>query len=260
MPGGLHFLRVFLVEIAHRRDLLAPVQGIAVKGHLGIQRHQQALVHHRQRIDLGEQRIVVPEAAVEGLHQFRRLRYLPAGKADLRGDLAALKIHQADRGIDRLPDDLLGVARGRLLDVHSSGRAGDDGDALRAAVDHQAEVVFLVNPDGLLDQDTLHQSPRRPGLGSDHVAADQLVGVVPDLVDGPGHLDAAALAAPAGMDLRLDHPALAAEFLGRGRGVVHGVRDPAFRYPHAVFPQQFLGLVFVDVQRDDPGSKLAGRQ
>ena len=61
------------------------------------------------------------------------------------------------------------------------------------------------------------------------------------------HLDAAALAAAAGMDLGLDDIDGAAELLGGGyRLVGRESRDPATGR-HAELAQQLLGLIFVDV-------------
>jgi hypothetical protein len=62
-------------------------------------------------------------------------------------------------------------------------------------------------------------------------------------------LDAAALAAAAGVDLRLDHPDRAAEGPGGLLGLLGRVGDPALEHGDAVVGEQRLGLVFVDVHR-----------
>ncbi len=62
------------------------------------------------------------------------------------------------------------------------------------------------------------------------------------------HLDAAALAASAGVDLRLDYHAgrtARKEPLCDLNSFVERVRDFALRHGHAVFPQDVLGLVLV---------------
>ena len=60
-------------------------------------------------------------------------------------------------------------------------------------------------------------------------------------------LHAAALAAAAGVDLRLHDPHLAAELLRRLDRLVDGERGNAARRGHAVLAEDFLALVFVDV-------------
>jgi hypothetical protein len=59
-------------------------------------------------------------------------------------------------------------------------------------------------------------------------------------------LHAAALAAAAGVDLRLHHPDLAAEFLGRLDRLVDGKAGDAARRGDPEFPQDLLALVFMD--------------
>jgi hypothetical protein len=54
------------------------------------------------------------------------------------------------------------------------------------------------------------------------------------------------------VDLRLDDPDAAAEFLRRLLGLAHGEGGVAARHRHAVRAQQFLGLVFVDVHPSEP--------
>ena len=96
------------------------------------------------------------------------------------------------------------------------------------------------------DQQALHDAAFGAGLVGDQRHAQDLFGerraassaVLRDL-------DAAALAASAGVNLRFDHDA-AAELLGGRFGFVHGVRHFAARHGNAVSGQQGLGLVFVN--------------
>src|SRR5690606_11651721 len=66
-------------------------------------------------------------------------------------------------------------------------------------------------------------------------------------VDRAGELDAAALAAAAGVNLRLDDPDRAAERLRRAHRLVHRKARNAARHRDAVALQEFLGLVLVDL-------------
>ena len=87
----------------------------------------------------------------------------------------------------------------------------------------------------------------RAGLMRDQHRAEQPLGLALDVVDGFHDLDAAGLAAAAGMDLRLHDPYRTAE-LARGlAGFSDGKgRQPA-RHRHTELRQQSFRLVLVDV-------------
>jgi hypothetical protein len=61
-----------------------------------------------------------------------------------------------------------------------------------------------------------------------------------------GDFDATALAAPAGMDLCLDHPDTAAQFGRRADRFIHRETRDAARRGHAILAQDFFCLIFVD--------------
>src|SRR3954464_4518782 len=86
-----------------------------------------------------------------------------------------------------------------------------------------------------------------PGLRGPERGADHLVGEVGDLADGVRELHPAALAAAAGVDLRLDDPPAAAELLGDASGGAIAVHDLARRHRDAVALEELLRLVLVDV-------------
>src|SRR3546814_3777120 len=68
-----------------------------------------------------------------------------------------------------------------------------------------------------------------------------------DLVEGAGELDAAGLAAAAGVDLRLDDPEVAADRLGGVDRFLRRARDAPGRDCNAVIGKQLLRLVFVEI-------------
>jgi hypothetical protein len=80
-----------------------------------------------------------------------------------------------------------------------------------------------------------------------------------DFVDRMGEADAAlgvgtellelALAASAGVDLRLDHPQRPGELLRGRHGLFDAHRRIAGRHGHAELREQLFGLIFVDVHR-----------
>ena len=83
------------------------------------------------------------------------------------------------------------------------------------AVDDHADVELLPDVGALLDQQPAHLLPVRTGLVGDELHAQDLAGQRAHFVDRLGDLDPAALAAAAGVDLRLDDPDGAAERLPR---------------------------------------------
>ena len=116
--------------------------------------------------------------------------------------------------------DLLRRLRRDLLDVHAAFGARHQADALRHAVDDHADVELLADVGALLDQQPPHLLPAGAGLVGDELHAEDLAREIAHLVDRARELDAAALAAAAGMDLRLDDPHRAAERLRGGNGLV----------------------------------------
>jgi hypothetical protein len=78
------------------------------------------------------------------------------------------------------------------------------------------------------------------------------VGEILDLLLGADQLDATGLAAAAGVDLGLDHPALAADLGGRLDGLLGRARGVAVRYGQPVLPEELLGLVFVQIHTGSP--------
>ena len=168
-------------------------------------------------------------------------------KPELEGELARLEGLQAHGRLDHHLEDHLGLVLGDLLDLHAAPLRGDHADALGFAVEHVAEIKLAVERLGDLDIDALHRLALRPGLDRDQPLAEQVLRRVAHLVIGLAQLDAAGLAARAGMDLGLDRPVPTAK-LGRGVDSLIGAEgDGALRHRHAEARQQFLGLILVDV-------------
>ena len=65
-------------------------------------------------------------------------------------------------------------------------------------------------------------------------------------------LDAPGLATAAGMDLRLDDPAVATQFAGAVGRLFGAVGQPAIGHCDPEAAEDFLGLIFVNVHLSEP--------
>ena len=83
----------------------------------------------------------------------------------------------------------------------------------------------------------------------DQILAEHFARFLRGLVRTLDHLDAAALAAPAGMDLRLDDANRTAELERRSLGFLRRRRDHAARHGNTEALENLLGLILVDVHR-----------
>ena len=123
------------------------------------------------------------------------------------------------------------------------------------AVEHDAEIELAVDGRGLFDQQALHLLALRPGLVRDELHAENVLGVQFGVFAGPRHLDAAALAAASGVNLRLDDHALRAlgkQLAGHRRGLFQRVGHFAPGHGNAVLRQDFLCLILVDFHPEFP--------
>ena len=137
------------------------------------------------------------------------------------------------------------MLRRHLLDLDSAFRAGHHHVAGEAAIERNPEVELAGDVHALFDVDLAHFLALRPGLVRDQLHAHHFAEDLARLLRRFGELHAAALAAAAGVDLRLDDDA-AAELLRRQARLLGVVDDDAARRRHAVAAQDFLGLIFVD--------------
>ena len=126
-------------------------------------------------------------------------------------------------------------------------------------VHHQAQIEFLADVGAFFDEKPAHLLAFRAGLMGDELHAQDGAGVGLDLVQRLGHLDTAALAAATGVDLRLHDPDRPAQALRNGQGFVNRKRRLAARYGHAVTPEDFLALVFVNLHWDSPSTWRSAR-
>jgi hypothetical protein len=240
-------LRVLGGLVLEFGDLLVPEQGGVVDRRLRIERDHVTRFRDDERVDLDQGRIELSERGVE-LRQ-HLARFLPdvLGHGRLRRDPSRLLRLEAARGIDVLLDERVGILLGDLLDVYAAHRRQHHQRPLLGAVEDDRRVVLGLDLRGLLDPELVN--PERPlAVGARDVHAEDRLRVLARLVGVLGHLDPAGLAAPADLDLGLDH-ARVAELFGPVDGGVDGRRVIARRHRDAMGGEQLFSLVFEKVHR-----------
>ncbi|ABA49494.1 hypothetical protein BURPS1710b_0976 [Burkholderia pseudomallei 1710b] len=241
------FSRIFFVQIAVRDDFRMAEQRVRIEVELRVERDHLAVARQHERVDFGERRVRFPERLVQALQDFARLRDRCVRHADLLREIVGFGILQAHR---RLDSDLVDRFR-RLfrdfLDVHAAFARRHHDDLLRHAIDHDADIQFLLDVRAFFDQQTVDLLAFRARLVRLQLHAEDLVRVFAHLLERLRDLHAAALAAAARMNLGLDDPDRAAQLLRHLDGLVHRERRLAARYRDSEFPQDFLTLVLVNL-------------
>ena len=245
--GGFDFVGVFFVVVAHVAQFGVTEDGVVVEAEFGVQAEQVVVTGDDERVDFEQGAVTGDEGLVEALQDSDGLGDEFAAQAEAEGDLAALEGGQAGQGVDGFGEDFLGGLGGDLFDVHAPCGGGHDGDFGAAAIDDQGDVQFSGDAAAVFDQDTGDQFAFRAGLVGAQGHAEHFAGDHADLFRGAGQFDAAPFAAAAGVDLGLDDPWAFTQALGPLAGAGAVVADVAVRDRNAEFPQDGLGLVFVDV-------------
>ena len=155
------------------------------------------------------------------------------------GDLDRLLLVDAGQRVDRDAGEGLGTLDRELLDLHAALDAAEREVGAVRAVEQHREVVLLVDARALRDHDALDD------VALDVEAEDRLRRLE-RLVGGLGDLDAAGLAAAAGLDLGLDDDD-AADLLGCCPHLFGGVRDDAGEHRHLVLLEKVSCLVLVQI-------------
>ncbi len=156
------------------------------------------------------------------MHEGDGLVDLGGFEAEFEGEGAGLVGLEADGGVDVFLVDELGGGVGDLFDLHAAGLRGHEDDLGGGAVEDEAEVELAVDGGALFDEEALDLLSGGAGLVGDELHAEDGFGRGVGVVEVLGELDAAALAAAAGVDLRLDDDdgvARGEEALGGGVGL-----------------------------------------
>ena len=160
-----------------------------------------------------------------------------------------LKRLKPGRGIDEFGDDLPGLGRRHFLDVHAAGRGGHDRDLAPAPVDEQAQIELPCDVGGGFDQDGGDRLPLCRRLSGHEPSSEHRLAQRGNLVEGAGPLDATGFSAPAGVDLRLDHPGVSPQRLGGRARLRRTGRGSARGHRNTVSAEEILCLEFVEVHR-----------
>ena len=136
-----------------------------------------------------------------------------------------------------------------LLDLDAALLAHHEDDALRGAIEDEAEIQLAIDSETFLDQQPRDLLAAGPRLIRHERLANQLAGNLLGLVGRLRQLDAAGLAAAAGMDLRLDHGHAAAEPPCDVGNFLRGEGHLTARNRNAVFGKDCFGLVLVDLHK-----------
>ena len=201
--------------------------------------HQRVDLHHGG-VEIAEG----PVAAEDGLHRLRRMAGV---EAEAEGDLAGMEGLHADGGIDADADQGLRPGGADLLDLHAARRRGHHHDPLALPVEDQAEIELAHHIARRLDIEAVHQLAARPRLGGGQALAEQRLGRRFHLRLVAAEPDAAGLAAAAGMDLGLHHPALAADLPGAIGRLLRAIGKSAAGDLHAEAGEDLFRLIFVDI-------------
>src|SRR5262249_21196652 len=108
------------------------------------------------------------------------------------------------RGIDGERDDLFGTRARDLLDIHAASGRNHESNPRAFAIDERGEIELALDARALLDIESMNLLAMRAGLMRDQHGAEQPLGLLANLLFRLHQLDAASLAAAAGMDLCLD--------------------------------------------------------
>src|SRR5262249_6078622 len=144
--------------------------------------------------------------------------------------------------------DLLGRLFGDLLDLDAAFRTHHQHEALARTIEHETEIQLALDLQALLDQHAADPLTVRPRLVRDQIHAEHLFRRRTRVGWSLHDLHAAALAAAARVNLRLDDNGAAEAFGDRGR--ISRVEDDfAVGHGHAVARKNRLRLVLVNLHQ-----------
>ena len=211
---GFDLLGVLFGDVAQCRHVGMAEQRVVVEADLGVEADQLLVLGDDQRIHFEQAHVLLGERLVEAGEQRAHLLLQIGIEAERLGDAPHVMRADAGHRIDRDRDDLVGRVVRDLLDVHAAFGRDHDRDARGLAVEQHRQIELLVDRGAVLDVEPVDDLALRSGLVRHQGRAEDARRFLLHVVDRFHDLDAAGLAAAAGVDLRLHHPDRTAELLG----------------------------------------------
>ncbi|MNY11144.1 hypothetical protein D3C86_1441570 [compost metagenome] len=232
-------------------------QGVAVERHLGVQNAQAAVFHDDQRVHFQHGHVLLDEGFVQGREQRLAVFTGVAFQLQRVRQGGAVGFGHAGRRVDDDGDDLFRGVVGDGFDVHAAFGRDDEGDAAVGAVDQDRQVELARDVGAVFDVEAVDLLAGVGRLSRHQGVAEHFLGVLDHVLDREGQAHAAlgvsrqflelALAAAAGVDLRLHHIERARQLLGGGFGLVGRGDGDAFGDRSAKGLENLLGLILVNV-------------
>ncbi|MDR6358060.1 hypothetical protein Q3H58_004731 [Pseudomonas psychrotolerans] len=248
------FTGVVLRRVVEGAQLGLTVDGVAVDVDLGIQAVQVAVLLDHQRVHFQQRQVVVLEQLGQTDEDLGELLDLVTFQAQLESQVAALVGLSAHQRIDGGLENLLRSVVRDLLDVHATFGGSHEHDAAAGTIDHGAQIELLVDVGAGFDQDLADRLTVGVGLVGHQTLAQPLGGEFLGFFFALDQLHATGLTAATGMYLGFDDPLVAADTAASLVGLLGGVYSEAFGNGQAVFSEQLLTLILVEIHACLPSS------
>src|SRR5262249_40374188 len=239
----------FLVEVAQLRVFVVAIERVVVEIDLRVQRVKFAVFGQQEGIDLDERGVHFDIGAVEREHEFRGFADQLRRQAQTERQVARLERLHTDGRVDIFLQNLFGSPGRHLLDVHTAGGRSHKDQRRRGAVEQYPQIKLLLDPQSFLDEQRMNRSAFRTRLGRDQIHSDHLSRQVVNVFRRAREFDTAALAAPAGVDLRFDDH-WQPQFFGGLLGLGDRTRNLPARDFDVETAQQFLTLILMNLHRN----------
>ncbi|MCY1363620.1 hypothetical protein D9M69_503880 [compost metagenome] len=238
----------------HGAQLGLTEHGVAVDVDLGVQAVQVAVGLDHQRVHFQQGQVVVLEQLGQANEDVGELLDLVALQAQLERQLTALVGLCANQRINGGLEDLLGSLVGDLLDVHATLGGGHEHDTAAGTIYHGAQVQFLGDVGAGFDQDFADRLTIGVSLIGHQALAQPVGGEGLGIFLALDQLHAARFTAAASVDLGLHNPFAATDLFAGFCGFFRGVYGKALGYGQAVFSEQLLTLILVEIHACLPSS------
>ncbi len=215
---------------------------------LGIERKELARLGHDEGIHFDEARVLLHVELVQRGGDRLELRDLRALQPEAEGDLRAPgRAAGPPPGVWLTLRIFSGVFSATSSMSMPPAAEAIKRDAALLAIERQGEIDLPLDLRARLHVDPLHGQPLGAGLFGLEARAEHGVGGAADGLVVAGQLDAAGLAATAGVHLGLDDPHRPTERVGGSDGFVGARGHATGGHRNAVIPEYLFGLIFVQI-------------